>query len=88
MAIKRGDGLSESVKKGKLVEKIFFSDNVQWSSKNMWKTMSADVKQQEVKRSGGLSYKEVPSKLEIQGKKGVYFSFDFGSYSIHLNIVC
>ena len=50
--------------------------------------MSADVKQQEVKRSGGLSYKEVPSKLEIQGKKGVYFSFDFGSYSIHLNIFC
>ena len=50
--------------------------------------MSADVKQQEVKRSGGLSYKEVPSKLEIQGNPGVYFSFDFGSYSIHLNIVC
>ena len=41
--------------------------------------MSADVKQQDVKRSGGLSYKEVPSKLERQGKKGVYFSFDFGS---------
>ena len=46
--------------------------------------MSADVKQQEVKRSGGLSYKEVPSKLEIQYKKEVYFSLDFGWYSIRL----
>ena len=49
--------------------------------------MSADVKQQ-VKRSAGLSYKEVPSKLEIQGKKGVYFLFDSGLHYIHLNIVC
>ena len=31
---------------------------------------------------------EVPSKHEIQFKKGVYFSFDFGCYSnsIHLDI--
>ena len=36
-------GLSEPVGKGKLVPKIFFSDNVEWSSKNLWK-ISADVK--------------------------------------------
>ena len=35
--------LSESVKNGKFVTKIFFSDNVEWSSKNMLK-ISADVK--------------------------------------------
>ena len=37
-------GLSESIKKGKFVTKIFFSDNVEWSSKMLWKMMSADVK--------------------------------------------
>ena len=37
-------GLSESVKKGKFVTKIFFSHNVEWSSTNLWKMMSADVK--------------------------------------------
>ena len=50
--------------------------------------MSADVKaniKQEI-RSGGLFYKEVPSKLEIQYKKWMYFSFDFGWYSIRLGI--
>ena len=35
--------LSESVKNGKFVTKIFFSDYVEWSSKNMLK-ISADVK--------------------------------------------
>ena len=34
----------ESVKKGKCVTKIFFSDNVEWSSKNLRKMMSSDVK--------------------------------------------
>ena len=34
-----------------------------------------------------LLYK-VPSKLEIQCKEGVYFSFNFGWYSIPLDIVC
>ena len=28
------------------------------------------------------------SKLEIQCQKGLYFSFDFGWYSIHIDIVC
>ena len=34
--------------------------------------------------------KEVPSKLEIQCKKGIYmyFPFDFSWYSIHFDIVC
>ena len=50
--------------------------------------MSADVKaniKQEI-RSSGLFYKEVPSKLEIQYKKQMYFSFDFGWYSVRLGI--
>ena len=37
-----------------------------------------------------MSYKflqEVPSKLEIQCKKGMCFSLDFGWYSIHLDTV-
>ena len=38
-------GLNGSVKKGKFKTKIFFSDNaVEWSSKNLWKMISADVK--------------------------------------------
>ena len=36
--------LSKSFKKRKLVTKIFFSDNVGWSFKNVWKMISADVK--------------------------------------------
>ena len=40
---------------------IFFSDNVEWSSKNYWKMISADVKanlkQQELKDLGAVSYK-------------------------------
>ena len=40
----RKGGGSKSVKKGKLGTKIFFSDNVEWSSKNLWKIKSADVK--------------------------------------------
>ena len=30
--------------------------------------------------------KEVPSKLQIQCKKGVYLSFDFGWYSMHPSV--
>ena len=36
--------IRETVKKGKFVTKIFFSDNVEWSSKNLWKMIFADVK--------------------------------------------
>ena len=60
--------------------KIFFSGNIKWSSKNLWKRISADVKanikQQEIKDLVVVSYKfllEVPSKLEIQCKEGVHF---------------
>ena len=57
--------------------------------------ISADVKYKTTrnKRYSGCihsNYKlldEVPSKLQIQCKKGVYFSFDFGWYSIHLDFV-
>ena len=38
-----GGGLSESVQKGEFETKIFLSD-VEWSSKNLWKIVSADVK--------------------------------------------
>ena len=34
-----------------------------------------------------LPPEEVPPKLEIKCKKDMYFSFDFGWYSIHLDIV-
>ena len=36
--------LSESVKKEKFMTKIFFPDNVVWSSTNWQKMISADVK--------------------------------------------
>ena len=39
-----GGGLSESVKEKKFVMKIFFSDNVKWSSKMLWKKIFTDVK--------------------------------------------
>ena len=35
-------GLSESVKK-----EIFFTDNIEWSSKNLWNMISDDVKANE-----------------------------------------
>ena len=42
-----------SLEKESLRQKIFFSDNDEWSSNNLWKIMSADVKdnikQQEIK---------------------------------------
>ena len=38
-----GEGSNESIKKGKFVTKIFFSD-VEWSPKYFWKMISADVK--------------------------------------------
>ena len=37
-------GGSEFVKKRKFVTKSLFSGNVEWSSKNLWKMISADVK--------------------------------------------
>ena len=37
-------GVSESVKKWKFVTESLFSDNVEWSSKNLWKMISTDVK--------------------------------------------
>ena len=37
-------GMDVTPKKGKFETKIFFSDNAEWSFKNLWKMMSADVK--------------------------------------------
>ena len=56
-----GGGLSESIKKGKFMTKIFFPDNVEWSSKNQWKMISADIKsnikQKEIKDLVTASHK-------------------------------
>ena len=51
--------------------------------------VKANIKQQEVKDLVAyLTIKEVPSKLEMQYKKRVCFSFEFGCYFIHIDIVC
>ena len=42
--MEEGRELSESIKKGKIVMKISFSDNVKSSSEKLWKMISADVK--------------------------------------------
>ena len=74
-----GIRLSESVRKGKLVTKIFFSDNVEWSSKNLWKMMSAGVKcnTKQIKDLVAVSYKfflrSTLKSWEIQCKKVVFF---------------
>ena len=44
--------------------------------------VKANIKQQETKDLVAVS-----SKLKIQCKKGVHFSFVFGWYSIHFDIV-
>ena len=52
--------------------------------------VKANIKQQEIKDLVNISYKfskEVLSKLEMQCKKGVHFSFVFAWYSMHLDIV-
>ena len=62
---KGSKGLSESL------EKIFFSDSVEWRSKNLWKMISADLKANKTtrnKRSGDCI---------LQIILGVYFSFWF-----------
>ena len=53
--------------------------------------VKSNIKQKDIKDAVAASYKllqEVPSKLQIQCKKGIYFSFDFGWYSINLDFVC
>ena len=51
--------------------------------------VNADVKQQETKELVAVSCKfnDVPSKLKIQWKTGMHFSFNFDWYSIHLDTV-
>ena len=50
------------------------------------------IKTTKNKRHGGcilqIFIRSVTSKLEIQCKKGMYFSIDFCWYDIHVNIVC
>ena len=64
--------VSESVKMEKLVTKIFFSDNVEWSSKNLWKVISAEVKAKKTtrnKRSGGCILKIFLRNIYLQNFK-------------------
>ena len=52
--------------------------------------IKANVQQKEIKELVTVSYKflkELPSRLEIHCKKGMYISFNFGWYSTLLNIV-
>ena len=55
--------------------------------------ISADVKANKNNKQIkdlALPYKflnDVTSKLEIQYERGMYFSFDFGWYSVHFDIV-
>ena len=74
MAVKGVGGLL-SVKKEKLVTKIFFSYNVEWSSKNLWKMISADVKakQQEIKDLVAYLVKEYVQNLKYNIKRGHIF---------------
>ena len=85
--------LSESVKKGKFVTKIFFSDiNVELNSKNLWKIISADVKAHKNKKYKiwwlclSNFYKKYLQNLKYIEKNGIYFSFDFGWCCVHLDI--
>ena len=52
--------LSQSVKKKKICHKNLFSDNIEWSSNNLWKIISADVKanvkQKEIKELVAVTF--------------------------------
>ena len=51
------------LKKKNIRDEIFFWDNIEWSCKNLWKIISADVKanikQQEIKDLMVVSYKSL-----------------------------
>ena len=87
-------GLSQSVKKGKFVTKIFFQILLNEVLKVLEKWY-ADIKtnknNNKKKKIWWLYltnfYKKVASKLELQHKKGMHFSFNFGWYSIDFAIV-
>ena len=49
--------------------------------------VKADIKKQEIKYLVAYLTNVYKNYLEIQYKKGLYFSFNFGWYSIHLDIV-
>ena len=65
-------------------------DEVLKTYKRQSTDLKADVKQQEIKELVAVScnfLQEVPSKLDIQCKTGMHFSFNFAWYSIKLDIV-
>ena len=78
-----------------ICDKNISSDNVEWSSKNAWKIIYPDVKAnlklnvKEIKELVAVLwfFWELNSKFEIQHKKGIYFSLNFGGYTIQPDIV-
>ena len=80
----------ESFKKGKFVTKFFFfSDNVEQSSKNVWKMISADVNANNntKKRSGScilptIFHKKYLQNLEYNAKACIFHLILIGILSI------
>ena len=69
-----------------------FSDNVERSSKKLYKIVSTDIKTDVKQKSKELMavflvtfHKSIFSKLEIKCKSGLYVSFNLGWHSIQLD---
>ena len=80
-----GGGLSESGKKETFVMKIFFSDNVEWSSENLWKMISADVKANKNNKKWNpvwkvSKYGDISGSYFISGQYLSVFSPNTGKY--------
>ena len=61
---------------------------IEWSSKNLWKMVSTDIKnavKQEIREPVAVSYNLKYLKIEIQYEAGLYFSFNLGWHSIQLD---
>ena len=81
--------MSESVKS----DENLFLDNVDWSSKSLWKMMSANVTaniKQEIKCLVAVSYiffKKYPQNLKYNIKEGVFFIW-FSLTFVHPSWYC
>ena len=85
------------LKKGNMWQKsFFFSDNAEWSSKNWWKIISANVKWKLARTTNKRWWLFLTNlcKRYLQNLKynvyneGMYFWFNFGRYFIYFDIVC
>ena len=73
------------VKKETFVMKIFFSDNVEWSSENLWKMISADVKANKNNKKWNTvwkvsKYRVISGSYFISGQYLSVFSPNTGKY--------